>query len=133
MDLSKKAVGAVGEDIACGYLEGNGYKIIARNFNTTFGELDIISKSPDKMLVFIEVKSSRVTSESGNVIRQSYPHDYTPEMNLNNKKLHKLRRLCEWYINKFFPENDFRVDGICIDIFPDGTYALRHYENIIFK
>ncbi len=50
--------GAWGEDAACGYLEGLGYRIVERNFRTRFGEIDIIAER-GAYIVFAEVKSRK--------------------------------------------------------------------------
>ncbi len=50
--------GAWGEDAACRYLESLGYRIIARNFRTRFGEIDIIAEQ-GAYIVFAEVKSRK--------------------------------------------------------------------------
>jgi putative endonuclease len=50
-----KLLGAYGEDVACSYLEKQGYKILERNFNCKVGELDIVALEGD-VLSFIEVK-----------------------------------------------------------------------------
>jgi Holliday junction resolvase-like predicted endonuclease len=71
--MDKKAVGSTGEDLACGYLEKNGYKIISRNYRMKFGELDIIAESPDKTLVFFEVKTSGTNRTASCFIENSYP------------------------------------------------------------
>ena len=47
--------GVQGEEQAAGYLTKKGHKILARNFRTTGGELDIVSRLK-KLLVFTEVK-----------------------------------------------------------------------------
>lgn len=43
------------EQLAADYLAGHGYRIIARNFRTHFGEIDLIA-TDQEYLVFIEVK-----------------------------------------------------------------------------
>lgn len=48
--------GVLGEQHAAQYLEGHGYRIIARNFRTRFGEIDIIAQKDD-ILAFVEVKT----------------------------------------------------------------------------
>ncbi len=50
--------GAWGEDAACRYLEGLGYRIVERNFRTRFGEIDIIAER-GAYIVFAEVKSRK--------------------------------------------------------------------------
>lgn len=51
-------LGRRGEEAACDFLKENGYKIIRKNYNTRFGQIDIIAKDKD-VLCFIEVKTRR--------------------------------------------------------------------------
>ncbi|MBQ7227171.1 MAG: YraN family protein [Clostridia bacterium] len=53
-----KLTGNSGEKIAEEYLKEHGYLILARNFRTELGEIDLIA-TKDEYLVFIEVKSKR--------------------------------------------------------------------------
>jgi putative endonuclease len=50
--------GAAGESIACQYLIEQDYRILGRNQRTRRGELDIVARSPDGILCFVEVKAS---------------------------------------------------------------------------
>jgi len=54
--LMFKDTGQDGEYIAAAYLEKEGYKILARNFHTRQGELDIVCQFNEE-LVFVEVKT----------------------------------------------------------------------------
>lgn len=115
-------VGNIGEDIACSYLRRHGYKIIERNYRKPFGELDIISISPDGLLVFIEVKTvsgpkPRVSSED----------------QLTKNKLGKLRKISSFYANRddinINIKEGWRIDLLAITT--DGLSAkIRHYKNI---
>ena len=49
-------LGKSGEDIAADFLKRNGYKIVARNFKTGVGEIDIVANHKDTVC-FIEVKT----------------------------------------------------------------------------
>jgi putative endonuclease len=52
----KKAVGKDGEDLVSKSLETEGWELIARNWRTRRGEIDIIARERDT-IVFIEVKT----------------------------------------------------------------------------
>jgi len=52
----KKLFGKAGEDYSIHTLQAQGYEIVARNFYTPYGEIDIIAIDGNH-LVFIEVKS----------------------------------------------------------------------------
>ena len=60
---SARVMGKVGEDKACAWLESRGFRILARNCSTRFGEIDIIALKND-VLHFIEVKSFSSSSLS---------------------------------------------------------------------
>ena len=64
-DTEKQAIGRLGEDLACDYLEKNGYRIVRRNIHLGKNELDIIAEDDD-YIVFVEVKTrSCLYPESG--------------------------------------------------------------------
>ena len=55
--MDNKKLGNAGEDLACRYLERNGYKVLERNKSyPKLCEIDIIAKRGEK-LVFVEVKT----------------------------------------------------------------------------
>ncbi|MDE6350782.1 MAG: YraN family protein [Treponemataceae bacterium] len=54
--ISTRAVGNAGEDKACLWLRSRGYEIVARNWRSRRGEIDIIAQK-DGVLVFAEVKT----------------------------------------------------------------------------
>jgi putative endonuclease len=55
---SNKELGRIGELAAADYLEGLGYRIVARNVRYRFGELDLVAEE-GQVLVFVEVKTRR--------------------------------------------------------------------------
>lgn len=54
--LNNKDIGNFGEDIAVSYLLKQGYILLARNYRTRTGEIDIILRKDDT-LCFVEVKT----------------------------------------------------------------------------
>lgn len=48
--------GSKGEDFVADFLRKKGYKVVARNYKTRFGEIDVIARDA-KFLVFTEVKT----------------------------------------------------------------------------
>ncbi len=56
--MKKEGLGVDGENLAAEYLISHGYKMIARNFISRFGEIDIIAKQGN-YLCFIEVKTRK--------------------------------------------------------------------------
>lgn len=53
-----KELGKQGEALAAAYLERAGYRIVARNYRSRLGELDLIAEEKGSV-VFIEVKTRR--------------------------------------------------------------------------
>ncbi len=88
--MHNKDLGNWGEDKAVDYLKKNGYKIICRNFNSYYGEIDIIAKY-NRELVFFEVKTRRNISygmpiESVNYYKQKHLYS-TAEYYLYKNKI----------------------------------------------
>lgn len=85
--LSKREIGDRGEDIAVKYLKKRKYKVLARNYLTKYGEVDIIAKDPDAV-AFIEVKSRK---EGARV---------NPLYSVNQRKQMQICKAAQDYITK---------------------------------
>ena len=93
-------VGKEGEEIAEGFLESKGYKILSRNWKTPrWGEVDIVALDKDQ-LVFAEVKT-RTTLWAGEPLEAVGFH-----------KLRTLKRAA-LYFKESHPETP---DGLRIDV-----------------
>lgn len=57
---SRQHLGRAGEELACRFLQENGYKIVARNVRYPVGEIDIVA-ARQETLVFVEVRTRRST------------------------------------------------------------------------
>lgn len=60
MDNGPHRYGQSGEDLAVRFLQRRGYQILARNYRTRMGEIDIVARHKG-VTVFVEVKARRST------------------------------------------------------------------------
>ena len=117
MTLSKKEIGKLGEDLACEFLEKNGYKILERNKTfSRFCEIDIIAQFK-KTLIFAEVKT-RKTNNFG-----------APLEAITSTKYKHIKTGLFQYLqenkNKF---PNYRIDAIGITLEPE--VKINHLQNI---
>ncbi|HIY07917.1 MAG TPA: YraN family protein [Firmicutes bacterium] len=54
--MTRGETGAAGEEFAARYLEKQGYSLLARNYRSPYGEVDIIARQGE-YLVFVEVRT----------------------------------------------------------------------------
>lgn len=126
---AKRQTGDLGEDVACKYLQGKGFRIVERNYLRKWGEIDIVAeKGP--LLSFVEVKS--VTHEKGS--RGTSPPGYRPEENVHPAKLKRLHRAIQTYLlDRKVPEDrPWRVDVACVYLdFSTRRAKVEVLENVI--
>ena len=114
---NKKELGKIGENIACKYLEENGYKIIERNKHfSKYCEIDIIAQQKNS-LVFIEVK----TRKNNNLGTPFYAITHQKYKNIYTGALMYLQE------NKI-KYNSYRIDAIAIVLEP--KLDIQHLQNI---
>jgi putative endonuclease len=127
---NRSCLGQLGENIACGYLVKNKYKIIERNFRQKWGEIDIIAKAPDKTLVFVEVKTVR---NVGKLHTKNDDKHISAEEQLTRAKLVKLQKTASLYANNnpdlVNNQKGWRIDLIALTII-NNHYVINHYKNI---
>src|SRR4051812_18629576 len=117
--------GEAGERIAEEHLQHRGYRILARNFRTRFGELDLIA-ADERTLVFCEVK----TRLSGSLRGPAAPLDA-----IGTRKRDRLRRMArQWLAETAGGDrprpDDLRFDAIGVILTPAGRLvALEHVED----
>lgn len=113
--MTNKITGNAGEDLACRYLEKNGYEILERNKHySRFCEIDIIAKYK-KTIVFVEVKT-RKTNAYG-----------TPMEAITRTKYENIYKGVQYYLaeNKV---KDYRIDVVGITLKPD--LKIEHLKNV---
>jgi len=113
-----KTKGDVGENIACHYLEKNGYIILMRNYKTNLGEIDIIAKD-ENSIHFVEVK----LRNSGN-----YGHGIEAVDKMKQKHIVNTAKQYLAFNNIKNVEIDF--DVIEIMRFKDKYYG-KHYKKML--
>lgn len=113
-------LGFLGEQLAKKHLLNKGYQFLQQNFNSKFGEIDLIFQDK-QVLVFVEVKT-RVGDKYG-----------PPEEAITSFKIHHLVKASQYFQlkNPSLPES-CRIDIIAVQ-FDEITHKLQsinHYENI---
>jgi len=123
---SKQRIGKLGEEKACEFLKSKGYRIIERNYQKPWGEIDIIAITPDKTLVFFEVKTMRQFDDN-------LADSLKPEDNLSEGKLRKIRRSAQMFSAKHSDlireEKGWRIDLLALTISKED-FIISHYQNI---
>lgn len=111
-------IGELGEDKAAQMLTNKGYKIIERNNENKYGEIDIVAMD-GREIVFVEVRSKTGTNFG------------LPEETVNYRKKRKLIRNAKRYIKYKNIDNSYRIDVVGI-VFDDNKKMkrIRHYKNI---
>ncbi len=123
---ANKITGNKGEKLAAEYLQQQGYKILGRNYQSKWGEVDIICKlsnrkfsnSPiEEIVVFVEVKT-KTTDQYGE-----------PWEMVNHWKIEQVKRMGEFWCREFGWEGRVRVDvvGIWLD---DAQSKIKHWQSV---
>jgi uncharacterized protein (TIGR00252 family) len=91
----RRQLGNHGEDLAAAALKQQGYKILERNYVTPLGEIDLVARQGE-MVVVVEVKT-RKTTRFG-----------SPQEAVSSTKQQRLRRLADYYLK------DKRLSGATV-------------------
>ena len=109
---ARKNLGESGERVAALFLEQRGYKILARNFRTRTGEIDLIAEDADG-LAFVEVRTRRGDTMG------------TPEESLTPRKRKRTIAMALEYLQQHeeFAEQAWRIDLVAIELDRAGKIA----------
>lgn len=104
-----------GEDEAAHHLESDGYQIVARNFRTRRGEIDIVARTGDT-LAFVEVKSWR-----------TFGADQL-EYSVGHRKRQTIISCARAFLaaHREFSQCQVRFDVVFV---PQGTDAIEHFPD----
>ena len=118
--MTKVTFGKYGEDLACHFLQKQGYKILERNFRIRGGEIDIVALD-GKSLVYVEVKT-----------RTSY-HFGLPEESVTPFKIKFLKRAAKFFRNarRNLPELE-RIDVVAVELIDSQNPQFRLIKNAAF-
>lgn len=125
MVTQKRQFGDLGEKMAKKYLEKHKYKIIDQNYSKKWGEIDLIAKSPENELVFVEIKTRERHNNNSN---------FLPEDSVNFSKQQKIIKTAYTFLyeNKYSDETEWRIDIMAIEINSTSRQAkIRHLKNAI--
>lgn len=114
--------GKIGENLARKYLAKKGYQIVAGNFHTRFGEIDVIA-TKDQKLIFVEVKT-KIGDQFG-----------TPEEMIDRRKLAKIQMMAEIFLQKNlqtarqYPAH--QIDAVCLVLGTNNEIMrINHWEDL---
>lgn len=120
--MDSKELGFLAENIASRYLESGGYQIIEKNYRKPWGEIDIIAQNGE-VLVFVEVKANR----------KEFSGDFNPESRVDWKKLGKITKTAELYMQYEAgnTNREWQVDVIAVTFDSQKKKAkIRHFKNV---
>lgn len=117
MSDTRISLGKKGEDLAAGYLQHIGLRIITRNYRQKSGEIDIIARDKE-YLVFVEVKTRKS-------LKFGQPFEA-----VTAKKQAQISRVAMDYItrNKLH-DHPVRFDVVSILMSKDGKTDITHLAN----
>lgn len=108
-----KEIGNLGEKLAVEFLLRSGFKHVASNYHSRYGEIDIICEN-EKYIVFVEVKSRKKGT------------NYPGVEAIDRSKRAKILKTSFDYLLKNPTEKQPRFDVIEVE-FP--SQKITHYEN----
>ncbi len=117
MNLHKKNLGKIGEDLALDYLKSHQFFILEKNFSSKFGEIDIIAKK-NNCLYFVEVKT------------RSNLNRGAPYEAVNKRKISHIKKTAQFYLLKnSCPDYRLKIAVFSI-VIQDGKTDIKFWEDI---
>ncbi|MBE7084542.1 MAG: YraN family protein [Clostridiales bacterium] len=111
-DVHKKVLGRKGEKAVEKFLKKSGLKILHRNFQTPFGEADLVAEENDE-IVFIEVKT-RASNAYGSGVEA-----------VGKTKKERYYKIARYYGLQTGEEVNARFDVAEVD----GDWNINYYKN----
>ena len=116
----RQQTGRLGERLAKGRLESNGYTILEANYRASGGEIDLIAEK-DSEIVFVEVKT-----------RRGLAHGSPEEAITARKQQHIIATAQEYLQATGNDERDWRIDVVAIELDrSDNVLRIEIIENAV--
>ena len=117
----KRALGTEYEKKAATYLESIKYKILDKNVNYRWGEIDLVAVDAERLeLVFIEVRHRAMNSMCA------------PEESISATKQRRLKLAINTYLSSLgFSRLGLKLNGVRIDLVAYSGDEMRHWKNFI--
>ena len=110
-ERGKRALGKLGEEMACSFLQARGHRILARNWQGSHLEVDIISEAEDGVH-FVEVKA-RLDAGAA------------PEERVDARKQRRVSAAALKYLNESGSDREVFFDVVAVTF--DGSDARVNY------
>jgi putative endonuclease len=109
-------LGIRGERLAARYMAECGYRILERNYRTSFGEADLICER-DGEVVFVEVKT-----RSG--------LDALPEEGVDGRKIRRYRSMARDYLRTHDEFDAARFDVLAVNVGASDEVQIHHFVSV---
>ncbi|HEX4837560.1 MAG TPA: YraN family protein [Solirubrobacteraceae bacterium] len=122
----RRALGALGEDLAIGHLRRLGFVVVARNVRTRHGEIDVIAFD-GRALVFAEIKTRRASNRRRGLCPEDQPLAW-----LRSSQRARLKRLaCAWlYENTHARPKAHTIRFDAVGVIVDGNDRLLRLDHV---
>lgn len=115
MTQQRNITGQTGEKLAADYLKKHGFKLLAQNYKTKIGEIDLLAKNNgDIVIVEVKTKSTNRFGEGFEMVNF-----------FKRRKLLQLAKLAQIK----YPDKTVRIDVVSVDLSGEKP-KIEHFKNI---
>ncbi len=118
--MPKTGAGKIGERFAAEYLRQKGYAIVAMNFRSRFGEIDIIAQN-GRYIAFVEVKTRAA---------ESLTHPFAA---ITPAKRMRIVKTAQYYLQGHPTQRQPRFDAAAVFMRADAPERIEYLENVFWK
>ncbi len=115
--MASLSKGAAGEVLAARFLRDKGYALLAANYRSRLGEIDIIA-TDGEYIIFVEVKTRQ-----GDAL-------YTPREAVTSAKQQRIRATAMLYLQQYPTELPLRFDVVEVTAEADTPMRAREIQHL---